>query len=407
MFNASAALAQNTTEKRVEIFDEQDRLDIKNKNRTSVLPWRGQFSPELIEYLIEQNCPSGGYVVDPFCGSGTVLYEAALLGMEAYAVDINPAAICLAEFSDICRIKTADRVGVIEEISDFMKDLCSLAERMPETSISAEYAAQHLKNKQYTPHSLSTMRAGLLLAFGNQSHTTPIKLLRASKALETTVTSAPYALRPIRCEIGDARHVKVEDNCVDYLVTSPPYINVFNYHQNYRPIAEALGYTPLSMARAEIGANRKHRQNRYMTVVQYCIDMALFFVEAQRILKSNGSMTIVLGRESNVRGVAFRNGEIIGTIASEGLNWILQSWRERKFLNRFGETIYEDVLTLSPPSNSQNDAQSIGRLVGIEALRVGLEIAPAERKQEISDAMEFAPSIQPSPYVLEEAIENT
>jgi hypothetical protein len=32
----------------------QERLDLANKFRTSVFPWRGQFSPELIEILLDQ-----------------------------------------------------------------------------------------------------------------------------------------------------------------------------------------------------------------------------------------------------------------------------------------------------------------------------------------------------------------
>lgn len=382
------------------MHDEQDRLDITNKGRTSVLPWRGQFSPELIEYLIETNCPPNGYIVDPFCGSGTVLYEAALHGMGAHAVDINPAAICLAQFSDICRIGNSERLGLIAEIRDFMRGVCCLAEKGTDSSIAAEAAVQYLQAGSPTCVSLSVLRAGLLLAFGNQSRTTAKKVLRASKTLEAAVASAPFTDKPISCEIGDARRVHIKDGCADYVLTSPPYINVFNYHQNYRPITEALGYTPLPMARAEIGSNRKHRQNRYMTVVQYCIDMALFFVEAKRILKPKASMTIVLGRVSNVRGVAFRNGEIIGAIAADGLSWSLRSWRERKFKNRFGETIYEDVLTLRPPTADQHDAQTVGQLIGIESLREALEDAPEERKQEIADAIDSVPNISPSPYVL-------
>lgn len=30
----------------------QEKLDLANKNRASIFPWRGQFSPELIELLI-------------------------------------------------------------------------------------------------------------------------------------------------------------------------------------------------------------------------------------------------------------------------------------------------------------------------------------------------------------------
>ncbi|HET7076644.1 MAG TPA: hypothetical protein VFM49_04270, partial [Chloroflexia bacterium] len=49
----------------------QQKLDIAARSRTSLFPWRGQFSPEFIEFMLGQFAPSGGVVADPFVGSGT------------------------------------------------------------------------------------------------------------------------------------------------------------------------------------------------------------------------------------------------------------------------------------------------------------------------------------------------
>lgn len=45
-------------------------------------------------------CPKQGSVLDPFCGSGTVLLEAILSGRNAYGADANPLA------RKISRVKT-------------------------------------------------------------------------------------------------------------------------------------------------------------------------------------------------------------------------------------------------------------------------------------------------------------
>lgn len=87
MFNAHAALADTQHEKYCEESIDQDRLDVSVKTRTSVLPWRGQFSPQLIDYLIETNSPNAKMIIDPFCGSGTVLYEAAAHSIPAALSD--------------------------------------------------------------------------------------------------------------------------------------------------------------------------------------------------------------------------------------------------------------------------------------------------------------------------------
>ena len=43
--------------------------------------------------LLEKLSPPGGLVLDPFCGSGTVVVEAVLAGRRAAGIDANPLAI--------------------------------------------------------------------------------------------------------------------------------------------------------------------------------------------------------------------------------------------------------------------------------------------------------------------------
>ncbi|MOA23149.1 hypothetical protein D3C78_1437530 [compost metagenome] len=129
------------------------------------------------------------------------------------------------------------------------------------------------------------------------------------------------------------------------------------------------------------------------------MDIAQFFVEADRILKDRAKMTIVLGRESNVRSVSFKNGELISAIACEGMGFELVEWNERKFMNRFGESIYEDVLTITPKKCEIDKAVEIGRAVGSQALRNSLEYCPGERVEEISEAIASVNKINPSPLI--------
>ncbi len=46
---------------------------IENMERSNPFPWNGQFSPQLVETLLQTYAPSGGFMLDPFLGSGTVL----------------------------------------------------------------------------------------------------------------------------------------------------------------------------------------------------------------------------------------------------------------------------------------------------------------------------------------------
>ena len=133
--------------------------------------------------------------------------------------------------------------------------------------------------------------------------------------------SLPYSQKKVMVELEDARNFGHKyKNLVDLVITSPPYINVFNYHQNYRGIIECFGYNVLKVAASEIGSNRKHRSNRFKTVVQYSIDMGHVLLSISSALKIGGRMIFVVGRESMVRKTPFYNSriieDIVGTIPS-------------------------------------------------------------------------------------------
>ncbi len=78
-------------------------LNIEDKNRSNLFAWRGQFSPQLIEHLLDAYCQPGSVVLDPFAGSGTVLYEAAAMSLPAYGFEINPAAWCFSKLYELNR----------------------------------------------------------------------------------------------------------------------------------------------------------------------------------------------------------------------------------------------------------------------------------------------------------------
>ena len=65
-------------------------LNLKERSRTSLFPWRGQFSPQLIEILLNNFAKTNSIVLDPFVGSGTTLFESAGLSLECRSEDHVP-----------------------------------------------------------------------------------------------------------------------------------------------------------------------------------------------------------------------------------------------------------------------------------------------------------------------------
>jgi len=367
----------------------QSALNIDERVRTSVLPWKGQFSPQLIEYLL--SCNQGDKVLDPFCGSGTVLYECALMGRSAHGIDINPAAIALASFSSFCNVDHELRLKIINEARSVIFEE---VDKMSSIKITVDLAKKLPNDIFY--------RSFLLSTFGDKVEIDAARVYRQFDLFCKKLISLPITEKLINTNIGDGRFTGLPNNHFDLIITSPPYINVFNYHQNYRPIIEAFGDRPLHAAKAEIGSNRKNRQNRFLTVIQYCIDMQLIYEEMWRVLTPKGVAILVVGHSSKVRGVSFYNADLICKLVERSGAFKLIQLNKRSFKNRFGEEIYEDVLTFLRNDDylQKESAVDIGREIGAAALFNSLSYCSDQTiKEEINNAYVRSKFIESSPRV--------
>jgi hypothetical protein len=218
--------------------------------------------------------------------------------------------------------------------------------------------------------------------------------------ISTHIMGLPFSQEPIAAFHTDARNIPLDAATVDLVVTSPPYINVFNYHQQYRASVEAIGWNVLDIARSEFGSNRKHRGNRILTVIQFCLDMAGALQELKRICSSNARLIFIVGKESMVRGTQFFNGEIVAEIAHRALGFNLVLRQEREFVNRYGQRIFEDILHFTPTYKSPEQVLSpiqTAREIALEVLRSVHQTAPSVAKDDVESAIARIEEVQPSP----------
>jgi len=98
-------------------------------------------------------------------------------------------------------------------------------------------------------------------------------------------------LGDVKTEVGDSRNIKLPDNSVDGIITSPPYSIALNYIQNDIHSFKDLGYDVLRMSNDFIGV----RGNGRSKVELYNEDMKKSYSEMYRIVKSNHYTVIVIG----------------------------------------------------------------------------------------------------------------
>lgn len=311
-------------------------LNIKNKTRSNLFAWNGQFSPQFIETLLCNYAHDEDIILDPFAGSGTTLCEAGRKGLSAYGMELNASAYYMAKTYELINKTIPERQALILEIEQILGNISNTDEIIPTITT----AIQENKNTDLA-NLLSTLIV-LMDLFNNELSVSSLQ--KKWNGLKKIVLEIPFSSAAIKIDMGDSRCLNCEDDMATLLITSPPYINVFNYHQKYRRSVETLGYDVLAIAKNEFGSNRKNRGNRLLTVIQYCIDMALSFWEAIRSCKDGARMIYVVGRESNVLGYSFCNSRLIFEIATQIFELPFLLRQERVFKNRFGQLIYEDIL---------------------------------------------------------------
>lgn len=333
----------------------QSRLNVISKSRANPLAWRGQFTPQLVDYLLESFSEPGNLVVDPFSGSGTVLYESASHDMPCFGNELNPAAYLMSKFFHLVNFERSVREAIIEQLRQPLSGLVGRYDDLPLMSQADKHrekysnllalAKELLAATSYDSMVLCLAANVLFKAESSRINDLGQAVWRSYDYIATFAGELPYTTSPVDAQLGDARAMhQALDRKAGLVITSPPYINVFNYHQNHRAIVELLGWDLLRVARSEIGSNRRNRGNRFRTVIQYCLDMSQFLNAMSMAIRKEGILVLIVGRESNVRGVPFYNGRIIRDLLRLHPCFTRLGHYERHFINRFGLKIYEDIL---------------------------------------------------------------
>jgi hypothetical protein len=256
--------------------------------------------PRLARELVARFSEPGELVLDPFCGSGTVLVEALAAGRKPQGVDLNPLALRITEAH--CALRTA------HEISRFEWHLVQVAEASEERVRSR--ARAHIPVEReiqdfYQPHvlfeiaglreeiervvdepdrrALMVVFSSMLIKFSRKRADTSGDYVekRIRKGLvteffvrkghelslrwEALSDTAPSDAFPARLICGDARelsHLLGARFQADLIATSPPYGGTYDYARHHAIRNAWFGFETERLEDREIGARRTLSRSR-------------------------------------------------------------------------------------------------------------------------------------------------
>lgn len=291
----------------------------------SLHPYPARFIPQIPRKAIQELSKVGDTVLDPFCGGGTTLLESILLNRNAIGIDNNEVAYLISkaktthyseedlenlklfvksidfslynsEDNKIIIIPKYDRIfywfdeqavldlGKLRGLIDQLDGKIKLLALAVFSSIIVRFSYQD-SDTRYS-------RKQQEYKIGSAIENYKTKLCYAISRAEEIVNS-PKALSEVF--LGDGRKIDfIEKETINLIVTSPPYLNAYDYHKYHRHRLHWIDGNVKLARDHEIG---KHdvftRPNADPSL--YFKDMNDCFIEWYRVLKKNGKALIVIG----------------------------------------------------------------------------------------------------------------
>lgn len=319
----------------------------------------------------------GDTVLDPFCGSGTVLVEAKRAGRRALGVDLNPLAVRLAR----CKLEPAS--------AEHRAELVARARAVGELATSRRKARVGASRRyppddvaSFDPHvllELDGLRVGieaerdarlrgelelvlssLLVKLSRRSSDTssgerptriaagfPTKsFVRKAEELASRLGEVEPAMRaapPSRVVEGDARVLEMFDpESVDLVVSSPPYAGVYDYVEHHRLRLRWLGLPTASFDAGEIGAKRHARELSPADAHARYLDETVAVLRAVHGVLREGGKIVWLVADGTAGRQALPADELVrGAAWLAGLEVVAVASQERPHFDRSTRPAFE------------------------------------------------------------------
>jgi DNA modification methylase len=229
-------------------------------------PYPARMIPQIAHRLIREWSDEGDTVLDPFCGSGTVLVEALLQNRNAVGVDINPLAYLIAKVKTTKlnpEILNQEIESILDEVQQkmesfkkgtynvktyvfsnifhwFKRDVADKLTIIKDSIADERYINEDIFNLLQVCFSMTIRKASNIAFEDNpyfirsktgedlKKHSPDVLKIFQEQVMDTVLRLNEFSkLYPngVKCSVyeTDARALPLEDNSIDLIVTSPPY----------------------------------------------------------------------------------------------------------------------------------------------------------------------------------------
>jgi len=318
------------------------------------------FIPQIPSILIANLSKPNSVVLDPFCGSGTTLVEAARLGRIGIGTDFNPLA-CLISGVKTTYIKPEILDNLPQKIENLFKhkqppdifapnfpnkdrwfhqdtfnELCFIfhiinCEKIETLRNLYKVCFSAILKKCCTQRDHYTYVADNMfpkknetLLYVNAKKEFLVLLKKAVNAIinlyrdiEIQGANPKNLLSKFIVKNEDARSLKsIENDKADLVVTSPPYANVTDYITGSRLSFYWFDIGEIQkLKKEEIGARWKRARKKALE--DYINDIFKSFAQIHRVLKKDSFLCCILGESSSLKNNINLNQKIISILTEK------------------------------------------------------------------------------------------
>jgi len=341
-------------------------LNMKNSSSNEFThgfhPYFAKFHPMIPRFFINNYAKSGDVIFDPFCGAGTTLVESIIKNHSCYGIDANPLAVLISKVKTTPLSK--EQKNLVKQLNSKIAQLCKIFEGQTVFSNNAPnydemwYPCIPNVDKWFKKDAFNELAliintinevedknvknfckvafSRIIIKVSNQSgesrYVSVNKHYKFGMATNLYQKQINFMLKKIdtisNCNgtatviLSDTRskNINIETNSIDLLITSPPYLNSWDYGLYHKFRYYWLGYTEDDIKKfykVEIGSHLRSQRENEDTVLKYREDMDLCFNNFSRVMKDSGATIVFVNAPSIVNKKYIDTNSIIIEIAKK------------------------------------------------------------------------------------------